>query len=79
VLWVKDKKCKIQDSQDKETSTDEVQREYKRIQKQFPPGHGCLCFVLYSKGKRQKLGIRTKKYGYNTKREQEKKKVQTGA
>jgi hypothetical protein len=29
----KDKKGKMQDSQDKETSTDEVQTEYKRIQK----------------------------------------------
>jgi hypothetical protein len=34
----KDKKGKMQDNQDKETSTDEVQTECKRIQKRkFPP------------------------------------------
>ena len=40
----------MQDNQDKETSTDEVQstREYK---KKSHEEHGCLCCVLYSTDK----------------------------
>ena len=47
-------KDKMQDNEDKETSTDEVQTEYKKIQKKIPPGiwmyFFCECCVLSGRG-----------------------------
>ena len=40
------KKDKMQDNEDEETSTDEIQREYKRIQKNPAGGKECLSCVL---------------------------------
>jgi hypothetical protein len=47
VLWVKAKKGKLQDKQDKETSTDEVQTEYKRIQKKTFPLRAWMSSVRF--------------------------------
>ena len=51
----------MQGIQDKDTSTGEVQIEYKRIQNKIPPGHGCLYCVVNRDKKSNYKTIKTKK------------------